>query len=189
MCAEFAPDCEITNRLVPTMHWWDCAINRACNKTQVMDVHNEPKCNASTVVAAVEPHFQFQWENLFFGQLMMQLVGMELESILTVKRKIHIRSILVGAKNEPPWVRTHSGLINWRNVDLVKRAMFVQPGAEHAPILDILLWHLWKLGCPSLLLFFGAWLQVGLESRLQDVDFLACRWGEDASTSPWRSLT
>ena len=57
--------------------------------------------------------------------------------------------------------------------------MLFQLGVEHVPILNILLWHLWKLGCPGLLLFFGAWSQIDFESRSGDVDFLACWWEED----------
>ena len=68
---EFAPECEIMNRLVPTMHRQDGVINGVHDKTRVMDVHNEPKCNVSTVVPMVEPLLQFKWKNSFFGQLMM----------------------------------------------------------------------------------------------------------------------
>ena len=68
---EFAPENEIMNRLIPTMHQWDGVIRRACNKTQVTDVHDESDCNVPTVVAMVEPFLQFQWKNPFLGQFMM----------------------------------------------------------------------------------------------------------------------
>ena len=85
----------------------------------------------------------------------------------------------MGANNESPGIRTHSGFIDQRDEDLVKRAMFLQQDVKHALILDVLLWRFWKLGCPSLLLFFGAWSQVDLESGLGNVDFLACCREED----------
>ena len=94
------------------------------------------------------------------------------------KWKIHISCIFMWTNNEPPGIRTHSGFINWRNVNLVKRAMFLQLGVECVQILNILLWRLWKSGCPDLLLFFGAWSQIDFKSRLGDTDFLAC-WQEE----------
>ena len=57
--------------------------------------------------------------------------------------------------------------------------MFLQLGVELAPILNILLWKFWKLGCRPLLLFFGVWSHVDLESRSGDTHFLACWWEED----------
>ena len=161
---KFVSECEIMNRLVSTTHRWDDAINRADNKIWVMDVHDELQCCAPTVVAMGEPLLQFGWKNPFFGQLMMRLVRMEFETICMVKWKINISSIFMETNNKSPGVRAHSGFINWRNTDSMKRAMFLQLGAEHVPILNILFLHFWKLDRPSLLLFFGAWLQVDFES-------------------------
>ena len=64
---EFAPECEIRNKLVPTMHWWDRVIDRMHGKTWVIDTHNELKCNASTAVTVVEPLLQFKWKNSSLG--------------------------------------------------------------------------------------------------------------------------
>ena len=57
--------------------------------------------------------------------------------------------------------------------------MFLQLGVELAPMLDILLCHFQKLGCPALLLFFGALAEVKFESGSGDADFLACWWEQN----------
>ena len=57
--------------------------------------------------------------------------------------------------------------------------MFLQLGVELAPMLDILLCHFQKLGCPGFLLLFGALTEIELESGSMCADFLACWWEEN----------
>ena len=78
-----------------------------------------------------------------------------------------------------PEIITHSCFINWWDMHLVQGAVIFWLGAEMAPMLDILPFHLWKLGCPCLLLFLGALPEIELESRSGCVDCLPCWWKED----------
>ena len=177
--SEFAPENEIMNGLVSTMFWWCSVISGANDKTWLTDGHNMSECNAVTVIAVVQSFLQVWQENPFLRQFMKQLVGMEVQSVLMVKWKIHIRAIFVGANDESSGIRAFSSLINWRDVNSVKRAMFLQLGVELVPISNILLLHLRKPGCPGLLLFFGAWSWIEFESRSEDKDFIACWLEED----------
>ena len=136
--SEFAPENEIMNGLVSTMFWWCSVISGANDKTWLTDGHNMSECNAVTVIAVVQSFLQVWQENPFLRQFMKQLVGMEVQSVLMVKWKIHIRAIFMCNNNEFSGIRAHSGFIIQRDANLVKGAVSLQLGVELVPILNIL---------------------------------------------------